>query len=1115
MTGTLDAPSAAIAVPSETEAGQATQTAIDPAARDWFKDAIIYQMHVKAFQDASGDGVGDFAGLMQRLDYIQDLGVTAIWLLPFYPSPLRDDGYDISDYCQVHPSYGDLETFKAFISEAHRRGIRVIAELVINHTSDQHPWFRRARLAPPGSPERDYYVWSDTDQRYQGTRIIFLDSEASNWTWDATANAYYWHRFYSHQPDLNFDDPRVFDEIVGVLRFWLDLGVDGLRLDAVPYLCEREGTNSENLPETHSVLKRIRQEVDARFPDRMLLAEANQWPEDTRPYFGDGDECHMAFHFPLMPRMYMALGQEDRHPITDILRQTPDIPSNCQWALFLRNHDELTLEMVTDDERDYLWRIYATDSRARLNLGIRRRLAPLLDNDRRKIELMNALLFSLPGTPVIYYGDELGMGDNYYLGDRDGVRTPMQWSADRNGGFSRADPQRLYLPPIMDAIYGYHSINVESQQRSPSSLLNWMRRMTTVRKNHSVFGRGTLRLLYPRNRRILAFVREHEGQRILCVFNLGRSAQAVELDLREFRGVVPVELTGNSAFPPIGDLSYLLTLPGYGFYWFVLAAEVETPRWHVAPPEPAPEFVTLVATDAWQGALRGRGQKMLEADVLPEFLMRQRWFAAKDTSIAGVELKPFATLQGRSTSYPLALCNVRLAGGEAQSYFLPLSVAWGSDKVSSTSPVLPFTLAKIRRGSRVGALLDAAKDQDFALDLAMAMSRSRGHQSGSLRFITHSLLEPIDEAVSLRYIGAEQSNISLIVGSMVLKLYRRLRPGVQPELEVAQFLTHIARFKNTPALLGAVAHVEDGAEPSTLAVAFGFVENQGDAWTVIVEALDRALEDISLLPEADSWREALDRLYTFPLDLATKLGQRTAEMHRAFATETSDPAFKAEPLGGDQVRRWCESLRSDAARAFATLANVGREDNGTTAQHVAQLLAKRPEVFAYIEALAQLTATAMVTRIHGDYHLGQVLVAKDDVVIIDFEGEPGRTLAERREKTSPLRDVAGLLRSLDYAASAALDRFATRTGGLPERIVGATSAWRERAGREFIDSYVQTADGMASFPRDRADAAALLELFLLQKTLYEIAYEGANRPSWVTVPVRGMLELLERAEAKA
>jgi maltose alpha-D-glucosyltransferase/alpha-amylase len=776
----------------------------------------------------------------------------------------------------------------------------------------------------------------------------------------------------------------------------------------------------------------------------------------------------------------------------------------------LRNHDELTLEMVTDDERDYLWRIYATDSRARINLGIRRRLAPLLENDRRKIELMNALLLSLPGTPVIYYGDELGMGDNYYLGDRDGVRTPMQWSADRNGGFSRADPQRLYLPPIMDAIYGYQSINVESQQRSPSSLLNWMRRIIAVRKNHSAFGRGALRLLYPRNRRVLAFVREHEDRRILCVFNMGRSAQAVELDLREFRGAVPVELTGNSAFPPVGELPYLLTLPGYGFFWFVLAKEVETPRWHVAAPEPVPDFLTLVATDGWQGVLRGRGQETLERDILPAFLLRQRWFAAKDARIFSVALRQFATLEGRSTTYPLAFCDVSIGGGEPQSYFLPLSASWGSDKVSSTSPSLPFTLAKIRRGPRIAGLIDAAKDQEFVRDLAVGMSLGGSGQPGSLRFTAHPTLKPLAEDVSLRPIGAEQSNVSLIVGeSMVLKLYRRVRPGVQPELEVAQFLTNVARFPNTPALLGAVEHAEEGREPAALAIAFAFVENQGDAWNAVVEALDRTCDDISLLPDSEPWQEALDRLYVFPLDVAAKLGQRTAEMHRALATPTADPAFSAEPLGAEQVRRWCEAIMGDAQRALAALGGIAGESG-----EAARLLAEGDALFACIDRLARVGAGGMATRIHGDYHLGQVLVAKDEVVIIDFEGEPGRTLAERREKTSPLRDVAGMLRSLDYAASAALDRFAARTGGLPDRVVSAASGWRERAGREFIDAYVKASQGLASLPKDRGDASALLNLFLLQKTLYEISYEAANRPSWLGIPVRGLLELLERAGAR-
>ncbi|HEX5327951.1 MAG TPA: maltose alpha-D-glucosyltransferase, partial [Acetobacteraceae bacterium] len=530
----------------------------------WYKDAVIYQLHLKSFFDANNDGIGDFAGLLEKLDYIAALGVTAIWLLPFYPSPRRDDGYDISDYRGVHPDYGSLADVRRFLAAAHERGMRVITELVVNHTSDQHPWFQRARRAKPGSAHRDFYVWSDNDQKYAGTRIIFVDTQRSNWTWDAEAGAYYWHRFYSHQPDLNFDHKRVLKEVVSVMYYWLAMGVDGLRLDAVPYLVEREGTTSENLPETHSVLRQIRAAVDASFPDRMLLAEANQWPEDTKEYFGDGDECHMAFHFPLMPRMYMAIAREDRFPITDILRQTPDIPPTSQWAIFLRNHDELTLEMVTNAERDYLWETYAADRRARLNLGIRRRLAPLLERDRRRIELMNYLLFSMPGTPVIYYGDEIGMGDNIHLGDRDGVRTPMQWSPDRNGGFSRADPSSLVLPTIMDPLYGYEAVNVEAQTRDPHSLLNWTRRVLAVRRQHRAFGRGSFRLLYPKNRKVLAYLREHQEETLLCVANLARTPQAVELELSEFAGRIPVELDGSSAFPPIGQLSYLLTLPPYG-----------------------------------------------------------------------------------------------------------------------------------------------------------------------------------------------------------------------------------------------------------------------------------------------------------------------------------------------------------------------------------------------------------------------------------------------------------------------------------------------------------------------------------------------------------------------
>jgi maltose alpha-D-glucosyltransferase / alpha-amylase len=557
----------------------------------WYKDAVIYELHVRAFQDSNADGIGDFPGLISRLDYLQDLGVTCLWLLPFFPSPLRDDGYDISDYTSVHPSYGTLDDFKRFLAAAHERGMQVLMELVINHTSDQHPWFKAARLAPPGSPERNFYVWSPTDQLYKGVPIIFSDTEKSNWTWDETAGAYYWHRFFAHQPDLNFDNPAVFEEVLKAMRFWLDLGVDGFRLDAIPYLVERDGTDCSNLPETHAIIKRIRAAIDADYTGRFLLAEANTWPTDVRPYFGEGDECHMAFHFPLMPRIYMALRQEDRMPITEILAQTPSIPDNCQWGLFLRNHDELTLEMVTSDERDYMYFAYSSDPRMRINVGIRRRLAPLVDNNRRRIELLNSLLFSFPGTPIIYYGDELGMGDNIYLGDRNGVRTPMQWNPDRNAGFSSAVPSKLYLPVIMDPIFGYQAINVETQLSDPSSLLHWTRNMIALRKLFRVFGRGTMEFLCPENRKVLAYIRHYDPssasrehtqaaptrdvtspgtETILCVANLSRFAQPVSLDLAEFAGMTPVEMLGYVPFPPVTPEAYPLTLAPYSFLWLEL-----------------------------------------------------------------------------------------------------------------------------------------------------------------------------------------------------------------------------------------------------------------------------------------------------------------------------------------------------------------------------------------------------------------------------------------------------------------------------------------------------------------------------------------------------------------
>src|SRR5208282_4342762 len=663
----------------------ATPPAQDVVDALWYKDAIIYQLNVKSFFDSNGDGIGDFHGLTSKLGYIRDLGVNTIWLMPFYPSPLKDDGYDIADYLNVHPHYGTLDDFRAMLREAHRLALKVVTELVINHTSDQHPWFQGARHAPPGSPEREFYVWSDTDQKYLGTRIIFTDTETSNWNWDPVAKAYYWHRFFSHQPDLNFDNPRVLNAVLQIMRFWLDMGVDGFRLDAIPYLVEREGTNNENLRETHEVIKKLRAAIDANYKNRFLLAEANQWPEDVREYFGDGDECHMAYHFPLMPRIYMSIAQEDRYPITEIMQQTPDIPESCQWAIFLRNHDELTLEMVTSKERDYMYNTYAADMRARINLGIRRRLAPLMENDRDRIKLMNSLLLSMPGSPILYYGDEIGMGDNVFIGDRNGVRTPMQWSPDRNAGFSRADPQRLYLPPIMDAIYGYASTNVEAQIRDPSSLLSWTKRMLAVRKTSQAFGRGLRRFLKPGNRKILAYLREYRDDTILCVANLSRSAQPVELNLTSFKGRIPVEMLGRTAFPPVGDLPYLLTISAYGFYWFSLTTDAEAPSWHEQIFS-IDERPVLVLFDGWSSLFRDRvvpwriamaekTRLQFETDTLPRFIETQRWYAAKGTAIERARIADHVVWQEGKISWVLALLDVGTAE-EPAWYFMPLALAW-------------------------------------------------------------------------------------------------------------------------------------------------------------------------------------------------------------------------------------------------------------------------------------------------------------------------------------------------------------------------------------------------------------------------------------------------------
>ncbi|MFR0673035.1 maltose alpha-D-glucosyltransferase [Enterobacterales bacterium AW_CKDN230030176-1A_HGKHYDSX7] len=1082
----------------------------------WYKDAVIYQLHVKSFFDANNDGVGDFAGLISKLDYIAALGVNTLWLLPFYPSPRRDDGYDISEYKAVHPDYGTLADAKRFIAEAHRRGLRVITELVINHTSDQHPWFQRARHAKPGSKARDFYVWSDTDQKYDGTRIIFLDTEHSNWTWDPVAKQYFWHRFYAHQPDLNFDNPQVLKAVLGVMRFWLDLGVDGLRLDAIPYLIERDGTNNENLPETHAVLKAIRAEIDANYPDRMLLAEANQWPEDTRPYFGegDGDECHMAFHFPLMPRMYMALAMEDRFPITDILRQTPAIPANCQWSIFLRNHDELTLEMVTDRERDYLWNHYAEDRRARINLGIRRRLAPLLQRDRRRIELLTSLLLSMPGTPTLYYGDELGMGDNIYLGDRDGVRTPMQWSSDRNGGFSRAEPQRLVLPPVMDPLYGYQTINVEAQAHDAHSLLNWNRRLLAVRAQQKAFGRGTLTLLSPSNRRILAYLREYtdaqgNSETILCVANVSRAAQAAELDLSAYAERVPVEMLGGSAFPPIGQLPFLLTLAPYGFYWFLLAPRERMPHWHVEPAEGLPELTTLVLKARMEELLDSPSRDALQDSILPQYLPKRRWFAGKEGPLDQVRLRYGVRLNTATT--PVLLSELEVTSkGTVSHYQLPFGLL-AEDQVQAALPQ-QLALSRVRRKGQVGLITDAFVLEPFVRAVLQACQNHTRLPSsaGELRFESTEQLTSLglNADSSVRYLGAEQSNSSVVVGDkLVLKLIRRVNGGIHPELEMSAYLT-AAGFANISPLLAWVERVDDQQQPHLLMIAQGYLSNQGDAWAWTQDTLERAIRD-ELEPGVSDGEGRANALAELK-DFAALFGQRLGEMHAHLAEPTDDEAFAPRVSAQQDSEQWGRQIAAELEHALDLLAqHRGALDSDAQAL-VDDLQQQRQGLLQNVQALADQAQGGLLIRVHGDLHLGQVLVRQGDAYLIDFEGEPSRPLDERRAKLSPFKDVGGVVRSFDYAAAMLL------RGSSGVDLSEAAQQARQRVARQylhhsrhaFLEAYSQATAALPHAWTQGSGARAALDLFTLEKAAYEITYEAENRPSWLAVPLHGLHGLI-------
>ncbi len=1101
----------------------------------WYKDAVIYELHVRAFSDSNADGIGDFPGLTEKLEYLKGLGVTALWLLPFYPSPLRDDGYDIAEYFGINPSYGTLKDFKRFLRKAHGLGLRVITELVVNHTSSEHPWFQRARRAPPGSKLRDFYVWSDTSKRYTDARIIFKDFETSNWTWDPVAQAYYWHRFYSHQPDLNFDNPAVHDALFKVADFWFGMGVDGMRLDAVPYLYEREGTNCENLPETHAFLRKLRAYVESRYGSRLLLAEANQWPEDAAAYFGNGDECQMNFHFPLMPRIFMAVQLEDSFPIQDILEQTPAIPESCQWATFLRNHDELTLEMVTDEDRDYMYRMYADDPRARINLGIRRRLAPLL-RMRRKVELVNSLLFSLPGTPVLYYGDEIGMGDNIYLGDRNGVRTPMQWSSDRNAGFSRANPQQLYFPVITDPDYHYGANNVEASENNPESLLWWMKRLIDVRKNHRVLGRGDVQMLSPENAKVLAFVRRYENERLLVVANLSRSVQYTELDLKEYAGLTPIELFGRQAFPTLGERPLFLTLGPHTFYWFSLEALHAR---EVAAVSRDP----IRVTESFEVWLESRSARRQLGGLLPRYLQSRRWFRSKARSLVSATIDELIPLGSEASLVQLAFVRVEFREGNPETYVLPLALLAGpaAAELEQQKPQAIVAHLELSGVEAKGVLYDAVYGPHFPAHLFDLFTRRKELPGGAGLLKSWPVKSPAirPPAAERPLIGvvsnAEQSNTSLVFGNeYICKLFRKVEQGPNPEIEISRLLTEHADFPHAPQLVGVLEYQSAKREAATIATLQGYVPHQGDAWELTRNTLQTFYERCLALPEPARAAETanlnldlpalldgslLDRVAS-PLPerfaeladvyppLVRLLGQRTAELHMALLDHRGDAHFAPEPFNTMYQRSLYESTRTRLKRAVALLRRQ-RDSLPERAQKAAdELLARQSEFDAVLKKLVELRFDAIKIRVHGDYHLGQVLYTGKDFVIIDFEGEPGRSLAERRFKHSGLRDVASMVRSLDYAAFSALRTGSVRPSDIEvlEPWARAWSGWMSAA---FVGAYLTRVAESGLVPEDREQCAALLDYYLLDKCLYELDYEFNNRPDWVSIPLFGLVGLLE------
>ena len=1089
----------------------------------WYKDAIIYELHIKAFMDKNNDGIGDFEGLFARLDYLENLGVTTIWLLPFFPSPLRDDGYDISDYTSIHPYYGNINDFKKFLREAHKRNLKVIIELVMNHTSDKHEWFQRARRAPKGSPERDFYVWTDDPNKFKDARIIFTDYESSNWTWDPVAGQYYWHRFFHHQPDLNYYNPLVQKEMFKVMDFWLSMGVDGFRLDAIPYLFEEEGTNCENLPQTHEFLKKLRKYVDSKYDNVLLLAEANMWPEDSAAYFGDGDECHMNYHFPIMPRMFMAVNMENRYPIMDIIDQTPDIPETCQWATFLRNHDELTLEMVTEEERDYMYKVYTKDPLARINLGIRKRLAPLLDNDRRKIELMNVLLFSLPGTPVLYYGDEIGMGDNYYLGDRNGVRTPMQWDPGRNAGFSRANPQKLYLPLIIDPEYKYEFVNVENQLGNTNSLLWWNRRLIKMRKRHKAFGRGTIRFLDSENPKVLAFVRSYQDEHILVVVNLSRYAQHAFVEMQGLKGWMPIEVFSQNKFPRIKKTPYGFTLFPYGYYWFKLV-KTEEPVSVLAPHSKEDLVISK-----WEDIINVNNEDKFKNGILLPYLKNQQWFNKLKRKIESLKIFDIIPIKGKHYHFYgfTIIIDVNFYEGLYEKYRLAIGFAGGKEERTLIAEHKNSVISRVVLNGKEGILFDASYSPNYRKTMFRLLKRhaSVKTENSIVKFdVNHELKKLLSDPENEQNNKLVQARTSHVIihynKKFILKLYRKIDRGTDREVEISRYLWEQKNFRHVPRYYGLIEYIRRNDIKRTLAIIQEYIPNYGTAWQYFSDALNRFYERVSVhggeieLPPIEGSIRAPRRFEELGQRLQDLIGgahvehirllaTRTAEMHIALGTDWKHEDFAPEEFSLHYQRSLYSGYKSLVREAMDLLRKHFNEFAPNHQEEIETLFGIREELLDKLRSIYDHKIEAVKIRPHGNYELEALLFKDGDFVITNFEGDPSFSLTERRLRKSPLTDLASMLRSFHMVAYSALWQNEP-SGRLAEH-------WYHHIGQIFLINYLDAVNGRDFIPKGD-DFKFLLDIYLIEKYLNDVpkAMKDDNKKKRI-IPVRGILNVMNKS----